>query len=110
MLSNKIFLAVSAWTAVVCAQPDPKDKPVAFPSGLAVLDTANGGLNNMPMPSYTIKQWPRGRLPMGCYDLATDPYAGPCLPDDVEVYDVTYSDVRISHSFSMQDLSRTAPC
>lgn len=101
MLSNKLVVGIFAWSASVCAQAVPTsiptDKPVAFSSGLNVLDTSNGGLNSLPKPSYTIKQWPWGTLPKNCYDLAVNPNEGRCAPTDVEVYDVTYSDVRITH-------------
>lgn len=63
MLLRRVFFGIFAWWTVLSAQttpgPDiPEDKPVAFPPsspGLAVLDTANEGLNNLPRPSYTVK-------------------------------------------------------
>lgn len=108
-----MFVGIFAWSAVVCAQAVPTSiptsKPVAF-SGLDVLDTANGGLQNMPRPSYTIKQWPWGTIPKNCYNLALDSTRGNCAPTDVEVYDVTYSDVRIPCSLSIHVLPPAGPC
>lgn len=61
-------------------------------------DTANGGLNSLPGPSYTFKQRSWGTLPEHCYDLLQDHQRVRCKATDVEVFDVTFSDVRMAHS------------
>ncbi|KAK7728779.1 hypothetical protein SLS63_006387 [Diaporthe eres] len=62
----------------------------AFPDGLSVLDP--NGNNNIPSPSYTLNRWAWGTIPQACYDVANG--NGYCNPYDVEVYDVTYSDMQ----------------
>ena len=91
MLSNKSLLGLFALSAIARAQI-PSNKPLAFPTGLDVLDTASGGLNNLPHPTYTSKKWAWGTLPKYCYDVA-QAQDWNCKATDVEVYDVTYSDV-----------------
>lgn len=62
-----------------------------LPNGPEALNTGYlGGLNGIHSQSYTRTKWAWGTLPETCYKQAKD---GLCNPYDVEVYDVTYSDV-----------------
>lgn len=82
-----IALAICA----VSADSPPSSHTLWSSDGLGT-PLAAGVVAKMPVPSYTVNRWPWGTVPESCYDTATkNKY---CNVYDIEVYDVTYSDVR----------------
>jgi len=65
-----------------------------FTDGIEVLNTGyGGGLNALPRSSYTTTKWPWGQVPRTCAEQSKEWKL--CNVYDLEVYEVTYSDVSV---------------
>lgn len=82
-------LLLAATVPAVLADGPPEMMGEKF-NGLHVLDSP-GGLQNLVGSSYTKSKWPWGTVPKLCHD--TSVINNYCNPYDLEVYDITYSDV-----------------
>ncbi|KAK4184488.1 hypothetical protein QBC35DRAFT_466415 [Podospora australis] len=99
-----LTLAGALVASVIAQLPILNPKWEAFPHpGVSVLsvgkDGVNGpGLNDMPLPSYTMTKRTNGLVPTPCVDIANNlnpEYDVLCPVTSVEVYDVLYSDCPI---------------
>ncbi|OJD10230.1 hypothetical protein AJ78_08677 [Emergomyces pasteurianus Ep9510] len=67
-----------------------RNKPILFPDGMGVLD-----IEPVPSPVAKVRQWEKSEgYPEFCWDISQIPTpSGPTCPaDNLNVYDVTYSD------------------
>lgn len=100
-----LTFALAVGTATAAAPPSSYG--VAFSDGLGPrLDPPI--LANAPVPSYSVNRWAWGTVPETCYTSASKNYY--CNVYDIEVYDVTYSDVRIFHIFIRPSLMFFSVC
>ena len=83
---------LTAFAGIAAAAAPPASYSVAFTDGLG--PRLNPGALNMPVPSYSVNRWAWGTVPQPCYDQAVT--SGYCNVYDIEVYDVTYSDVSLA--------------